>query len=219
MAVYAPFTQDYQWPQDDLDVARVGPMPPVDLINRAVVGREYATYSALFSFPLAAAFGTTIVQIIATDQAADFWVDQVASITWQFDTQNNRFFENNLDGAVRVRDLRTGIDLGYTGAQQPSNWDGSAIGLTWLPNAIPLHLFRKFPNAGIEGQLLWQGTNPIPSGWRDTGTLIQPFCITRQGGLEVTVQSLALGTTGPVNYSRQVTLTFSGWKEYANASR
>jgi hypothetical protein len=201
-------------------------MPAVDLINRSVVGREYATYSTRFTWQgstFDSQFGVSHNAIINTDQAADFWVDQIGAIIWMALKLNTdpSFRQFSIFGpvmAVQVSDIRTGRSLS-TSRVLPTNPDGSPLVLPWPQDAIPIAVMHK--TAALESTPNVVDNIPQPSQFRDTGTLPQPFCVTRSGGLAVTVtnfQNLSVNT-GQILRILDVTLMFSGWKEYANASR
>lgn len=201
------------WPQDAMRVpSGLGSMPPIEFGNRHVTQSEYFALSARFQVPAATQRFTTFSTVLATPQDGDFWCDQIAAVSWQ-NTVGVQGFDVLLGSMVTIIDARTQKSLIYSPSiQAPLNQ-----GVVLPPNSVPLVLFRKFPGTGgPEGDLAYSGNNPTPAGFRDTGTLIQPHCFTRQGGIAV---SLTTNYTSPGNVSYDITLMFSGWKEYANASR
>lgn len=219
MALYQRFTQDFEWPQDDLTVPQLGPMPPTDAINR-IVGREYTTYSTRFQLAanysgLVPVITPFVTQIIQTDQSADFWCDHITALSYASTAAAQGVIE--LPALmVRIRDLRTGADLGFE-QQYPSPSNNPTFTTVPLPpNLVPLGLFGCMPNSGVEAQLAYNGGSPLPDGFRTVGTLPQPFVFTRQGGIEVTW--VTLFSANGQNTTQDVTLLFSGWKEYENAS-
>lgn len=224
MPLYAPFRQNYEWPQDDL-TPPAGLMPPTDPVNRFVVGREYATYSCRLTWQGSTfdqQFGIAKSAVIFTDQSADFWVDQIAATGWVSVNVNGvgftKFNTDSIAMAIQISDMRTGKSLcsSQVGA---TNWDGSALALPWPQDAAPLNVLRK--TNYLEDNNFVVNNIPLPSGFRDTGTLPQPFCVTRQGGLNITMtnfQNLSVNV-GFIVKIIDVSLMFSGWKEYANASR
>lgn len=209
-----------KWPQDELAIPRgLGQMPPVEFGNEKVVGAEFFALSADFVFLHTLPnnnVGPTLTTILPTPQDGDFWCDQIALNSWvTFAGQTVRNSILNLDGFVTIKDIRTQRSL-INSPVFLTPFNGYLI----PRNSLPIGFFRKFPPAGIDGDNLYTGNNPVPTGFRDTGTMIQPFCFTRQGGIEVTMTSAIAppgGVGSPIDYT--VTLTFGGWKEYANASR
>lgn len=227
MPVYAPYRQNYEWPQDDLTPpAGGGPMPPTEVGNRFIVGREYATYSCRFTFDGSVlpnqGFGAIQRTTILTDQSGDFWVDQIAALGLVSINLAGGGFQvfrtDSIAMAIQIADMRTGSSP-FTTQVGAFNWDGSAVALPWPQNAAPLSVLRKTNYA--EDNNFVVDNIPLPSGFRGTGTLPQPFCVTRQGGLYVTAtnfQNLNV-STGLLFKRLDVSLMISGWKEYANASR
>lgn len=209
-----------KWPQDALAIPRgLGQMPPVEFGNEKVVGAEYFSLAADFTFlhtlP-AANIGPTLTAILPTPQDGDFWCDQIAIISWAtFAGLTPRQVVSYPDGVVTIKDVRTGRSMINSPLFNTPNGQGFLL----PKNCLPIQFFRKFPASGVDGDLLYAGAQPVPTGFRDTGTMIQPFCFTRQGGIEVTMTS-ALSPPGgfgsPVDYT--LTIAFGGWKEYANAS-
>lgn len=206
-----------KWPQDDLVVPRgLGSMPPIEFGNKAVVGAEFFSISADFTFLNGLAAITTQLQVLPTPQDGDFWCDQISTISWAtFAGQTVRQVVSYMDGMVTIKDVRTGKPLIYSPLFNTPTNQGFLI----PKNSLPITFFRKFPPSGVDGDLTYAGNNPLPTGFRDTGTMIQPFCFTRQGGIEVTMtnnNSTPGGTGSPLDFV--VTICFGGWKEYANAS-
>lgn len=202
------------WPQDNLTVPKgIGSMPPVEYGNRAVVGAEFfAITSADFLLPHALAAQTVQMQVLPTPQDGDFWCDQISAISWASNfAGQTRNVVSYPDAMVTIRDVRTGQSLIFTPLP--------AAGIFVPKNSLPLTFFRKFPPSGIEGDLAYAGSTPVPTGFRDTGTMIEPFCFTRQGGIEISLtnnNSPVGGFGSTVDFL--VTICFGGWKEYANAS-
>lgn len=214
MALFQPFKNDFEWAQDDLTVPDLGPMPPIDHANRTVTAREYATYSTRFQLPANYSGFNITVQTIFTDQSADFWCDHITAVSYASIAAAQGVVE--LPALmVRIRDLRTGDDIGFQ-QTYPSPNPLPTTTVTLPPNLLPLALFGCMPNSGIEAQLAYNGSAPLPDGWRSVGTLPQPFLFTRQGGIEVTWVNMF--SANLQNTSQDVTLLFSGWKEYENAS-
>lgn len=206
-----------KWPQDDQVVPRgLGAMPPVEFGNKAVVGAEYFALSADFVFPHTLNFLQTQRQVLPTPQDGDFWVDQISIISWgTFVGQTIRQVAAYMDGMVQFSDIRTGTTPIFSPLYNTPPNQGYLI----PQNSLPMALFRKYQRSGVEGDLLYNGNIPLPSGFRDTGTLIQPMLFTRQGGIAVSMTNNVNppgGSGSPVDYT--ITICFSGWKEYANAS-
>lgn len=205
------------WPQDTLAIPRgLGQMPPVEFQNSAVVGAEFFALSADFTFlhtlP-AANVGPTLTVILPTPQDGDFWCDQISIVSWAFITSGApKNVVSYPDGFVTIKDIRTGRSLISSGLFNTPTGQGFLI----PKNSVPLQLFRKFPPSGVDGQLLYDGSQPVPTGFRDTGTLIQPFVFTRNGGIEVTMTTALSPPSAVIDYT--LTICFGGWKEYANAS-
>lgn len=201
-------------------------MPPVDAGNRFVVGREYATYTCRLTWQGSVfdpQFGVAKSTTILIDQSADFWVDQIAaiglvSIKLNTDPTFRQFRTDSIAMAVQISDMRTGKSL-CTTQTLSTNPDGSPVVIPWPQDASPLNVLRKTNYLEDNNNVV--DNVPQPSGFHDTGTLPQPFCITRQGGLNITMtnfQNLSVNT-GFILKILDVSLMFSGWKEYANASR
>jgi hypothetical protein len=218
MALFQPFTPDFEWPQDDLTVPQLGPMPPTDAVNKLVVGREYATYATRLQVAanaggLTAAGGFT-VQMVPVDQSADFWCDHITMLSYA----STGGAQGVLDVPVlmvRIRDFRTGADLGFSQTFPAPSTNPANTTVPLPPNLVPVAMFACMPNSGVEAQLAYAGGAPLPDGFRTVGTLVQPFCFTRQGGIEVTwLNMFADGS----NTTQDVTLLFSGWKEYEHGS-
>jgi hypothetical protein len=203
------------WPQDSLEIpAGMGGMPPMERGNATRSRAEYAVYSTLFLLPLSLAQFTTQTVTLLTDQDGDFWCDQIAVQSFQY--------VNALQGGLitpsaymGVKDIRTGRDLFYSNGVNV-NVNPTPFSTPQIPaNTMPIAMFRKSPDLGSLGPMNYDGTNPLPQEFRDTGTLIQPFCFTRQGGIQV---SLTNPYPIPANIRYEISVMFSGWKEYANAS-
>lgn len=210
-----------KWPQDNLTVPRgLGSMPPIEYGNRAVVGAEFFALSADFSMPHTLAALTTQTQILPTPQDGDFWCDQISVVSWltSFAGQARNLVQYP-DAMVTIKDVRTAKPLIFSPLfNTPSNQ-----GFLIPKNSLPITFFRKFPPSGIDGDLTYSGSQPVPNGFRDVGTMIQPFLFTRQGGIEVTMTNNNVPPGGgagppPTLFDYTVTICFGGWKEYANAS-
>lgn len=193
MAQYLPL-KPYNWPQDEVAIPRgIGSMPPIEYANRILSRSEYATFTATFAAPALQAAGTTAGTIINTDQDGDFWCDQIAIVTWQTSAGTTQLRLPSFEFAVQ--DMRTNRKLFY-------------------PGRVPAAMFRKFPL--VTPTSVYSGQEPSPAQFRTTGTLIQPFCFTRQGGIII---DITYPNAVPAATSYQIDIMFSGWKEYANASR
>lgn len=203
------------WPQDALVVPNgFGSMPPVEAGNRGGIGSEYFCLSTRFQIAANSPAHTVRRDTIATPQDGDFWCDQICAVSWLAlpgggVVRNTQGFVASM---VTMKDIRTARHLVYS----PSFNTFSNQGQLFPANSIPLNLLRKLPQSGTEDGADYDGTTPPPSGFRTTATLIQPYCFTRQGGIEVSLTTLY---AMPAGTSADITIAFSGWKEYANASR
>lgn len=206
----------YSWPQDQLQIPNgFGGMPPLDFGNENVVAAEWFSLTAAFDYAPATPAFTQQTVILPTPQDGDFWVDSIGAVSWLNDTAvPDGDLQRFLAGVVQIIDSRTGRNLIY--GQNPVPLSHPA-GSVFPPNSIPINFFRKLPQSGAESQAgQYTGDTPLPNGFRTTQTLIQPFVVTRQGGLQVTFTSLeAPGATQTFN----IYLGFNGWKEYAHASQ
>ena len=209
-----------KWPQDELAIPRgIGQMPPVEFGNKNIVGAEFFSLAADFTFLHTlgpANVGPTITTVIPTPQDGDFWCDQISIIAWAtFAGQTGRNIVSYPDGFITIKDVRTQRSL----INSPLFNTPTGQGFLVPKNSVPWLLFRKFPPGGLDADFNYNGNQPVPTGFRDVGTLIQPFCFTRQGGIEVSMTSALAppgGTGSPFDYT--LTVCFGGWKEYANAS-
>jgi len=208
---FIPIKPD-RWPQDELRIPDgMGGMPPVERGNRTVVGSEFFALSARFQFATATPAQTFRREILSTPQDGDFWCDQIAVVSWEEEVGEPQDAQRFLQSMVTIRDVRTGKSLIFNRGLA----EGFGAGL--IPtDSVPVNLFRTLPQSGTEVGTDYDGTVPAPAGFRSKGSLIQPFCFTRQGGIEVTMTTLA---TVPANIAFDVNIGFLGWKEYANASR
>lgn len=188
-----------------------GGMPPVEGINRHLIGSEYFCLSSRFVFAAGTPAFTQVSDILVTPQDGDFWCDQITCVSWEEDPAGNpdRDTQHFLASMVTIRDNRTGESLIH-------NPPVAGQAIQFPADSVPINLFRKLPQSGTENGIDYDGSTPAPSGFRATGTLIQPYCFTRQGGISVSITTLF---AVPALISFDVTLAFSGWKEYANASR
>lgn len=191
---YGPI-QPYKWPQDTLQIpgtdgggARF--MPPVEMGNVQVARQEAFTMSGRFDLGAAVAPGTVMNLTIPTDQDGDFWCDQMYMIAW---LTGSYFSLRPPLSTIAISDIRTGRSLTYPGPM-PSNFLATLI------------LFSD--DAGFD-----PASSPLPDGFRSTSTLAKPFCFTRQGGIQLTLNILQ-GYANPTTLD----IAFGGWKEYAYAS-
>lgn len=203
------------WPQDDLHVpSGFGGMPPVNAGNLAL-GHEFFALSGLMHVPAGTAAGSIFRLVLATPQDGDFWVDSIGVVSWDADTvtiplptQDRQQF---LAAMVTIRDQRTGRDVFFNRGL------GQGVGAGAIPiNSLPVNAFRKLPQSGSEVGVDYSGDTPPPSGFRTTGSLVQPLLVTRQGGVELTMTTLFALAVG---HDVQVWFSLNGWKEYAHASR
>lgn len=185
------------WPQDELQVPRAGrgQMPHIERANYERVGREFAQYSTTFNFAGAITAGQEFNLFIQTEMDGDFWCDQIFATGWNTSiapaSQNKPLVGPTID----ISDARTGKYLTYPRRSVPLLFFGSLV------------LFSD--DAGYDNS-----SNPLPDGFRSTATIPQPFCFTRQGGINIT-----LGYPDAVNAgNRLIDIAFSGWKEYRHAS-
>lgn len=195
MPRFAPILKPYSWPQDALAIpGGIGAMPPVSRANREIARAEYAAFAANFTVPNNQAAGAIQSAIIPTDQDGDFWCDQIAAVSWVTIGVAQQLVAMVVAN-MSVVDARTGRSLFY-------------------PDSVPIDLFRKF---SLYTPFNYSGREPNPSGFRQTGTLMQPFCFTRQGAIQLSL-AFPIATTAPTG-SYDLTVMFSGWKEYAHASQ
>jgi hypothetical protein len=203
------------WPQDDYAIPDgLGGMPPVDGVNAVVTRREFFGLSQRFLFPdtVSAYQGQTV--ILPTPQDGDFWCDQIAVVSWLANPEGEgvtKDIQSFLASMVGIVDVRTGLSPIYS----PS-FDVGVSGQLFPSNTVPINLFRKLPQSGTENSVAYDGTTPPPSGFRATWTLNQPWCFTRQGGVQLSVTPLF---DVPDDETFDVTIGFTGWKEFAHASR
>lgn len=161
-------------------------MPPIEYNNATRTEAEFfSLYGELF-FPQFSDVGFTVSAIIPTPQDGDFWADQVSVITTN--SVQPGVEGTTLFSTTEISDIRTGKALTYPGVQTA--------------------LFSKFVKGPTASSPL-----PSPSFFRATGTLMQPYCFTRQGGIKITVV-----LTAQVGQDTRLSINFAGWKEYANAS-
>lgn len=216
MPIFRAFNDTFEWPQDDLTVPQLGPMPPTDSINRLITGREFTTYSGRFQLAAnIAALLTPTPLFIPIDQSADFWCDHITAVSYASTAAAQQVVEMPVV-MVRIQDARTGADLGFEQTYPSPSANPALTTVPLTPNLIPLAIFGCMPNSGIEAQLAYTGAAPLPDGFRTVGTLPQPFLFTRQGGIQVTLVNMF--STVAQNTTQDITLLFSGWKEYENAS-
>lgn len=192
----------YRWPQDQLRIPSGGGklMPPVEHANANVSRQESFTMSGRFDIPLNAVRGTIYDLTLPTQQDGDFWVDQIAATGFACPTIPSGLPQSNFmcPGWISIADMRTGRSL---------------------TNASPE--VRGLPSLFLESRIRFEDQfyAPedifVPSTFRTVGTLIQPFCFTRNGGI---VMRFTLDANVLNNIAYEVTVAFSGWKEYAYAS-
>ncbi len=186
------------WPQETLQVPGAGSrfgMPPVDHANAYVNGRQAFTNSAIFSVTAAQfALGTIHSQTIETEADGDFWASQIYATG--FGTNGGVTTNTVPPGNLQITDLRTGRQLAYP--------RGVALGF----------LTKRFEDTSTPA-----GADQYvpPSAWRGVGTLPEPFCFTRKGGIRLDLQSRTNGTA-LVGWAFEISIAFGGWKEYAHAS-
>lgn len=203
------------WPQDAMEVPSYpGMMPPIEFANKSIVGGEYFALTQRCIFAPATVAFTTQTFTIATPQDGDLWCDQIAMVSFLYTGAAQGVLNVN-DVVVTIKDVKTGHSPIYCPPfKHPPNATIAAGQILLPANAVPLSLFRKFPQEGLDGGFLaYDGETPLPAGFRDTGTLIQPTCFTRQGGIEVAFTNIS----PTVAWQYDITLMFSGWKEYDNA--
>lgn len=202
------------WPQDDLNVpSGFGGMPPINPGNLAL-GQEFFCLSGLVTVAPATPAGSIFGLTLATPQDGDFWCDAIGVVSWDADTVTPGLVQDRqhfITAMVAFRDQRTGRDLAFNRGLSFGVGAGAIP-----PNSVPINLFRKLPQSGTEVDAAYSGDTPPPSGFRTTGSLIQPFCFTRQGGVEITVTTLAAAPAGMTFF---LNFGLTGWKEYAHASR
>lgn len=126
--------------------------------------------------------------VIATDADADFWCNAITLSLNGVSIQGA-----SANPKFQVTDLRTGEDMFFPFARL-------------LQFAMVNNNEDTGPNVGIYP--------PVQSVW---GTFIQPFCFTRNGGIQVSLDTNfptpGLSLTVPYSF------TFLGWKEYRYASK
>ena len=183
------------WPQNTLEVPGAGAayMPPIQLENAQFAEREAFIFYGSISIPDATPTATVFNLFIATDQDGDFWCDQIYLTTFTGVPLVNGPPPPSL---LRITDARTARQLCYP----------EGVSTEFLANRFS---FQDKP-------VIDYSRAPLPDGFRSTATLPQPFCFTRQGGIEITLTMLS--STVGAGVAQTVDMAFSGWKEYANAS-
>lgn len=184
---------DYQWPQDTLAVPNGGgSMPPIETANRDVDRRQSFTLVGEVNYPGASPINTIRNLSLPTDADGDFWVNQI--YLSGVSAKAGGLVNDIPPGTVTFTDVRTGKSM------------------MW-PEACPLDFFRGAMQSEESGFNV--GETPFPNGFRSTGTLIQPWCFTRNGGIQIQF------VCGPIDPTDNFTLSigFAGWKEYAHASQ
>lgn len=203
-----------EWPQDELHVPNgFGGMPPINAGNLAL-GSEFFALTGMIAVAAGTPAGSIFSLVIPTPQDGDFWCDAIGVISWDADTGTvglTQDVQHFLGAMVAIRDQRTGRDLVFNrGVAQ-------GIGAGAIPiDSVPINLFRKLPQSGTEVDMTYSGDTPPPSGFRSTGSLPQPICFTRQGGVQIVMTTLF---AAPADNAFSVWFGFTGWKEYAHASR
>lgn len=188
------------WPQDDNRIPNTGGFkgPPISQANRDRARQESFSVPVTFTLPTTITVGQVLQQYVAMDIDGDFWVDQIYAVGWGLQI-GPRIVQSAypLLGTLDIQDARTGKSL------------------VWPPNSLPttflstLILFSDDTGFDPSG-------SPFPDGFRSTGTLAQPFCFVRGGGITVSLTSAASwnSVAGP----NLTDICFSGWKEYEYAS-
>jgi|SRR5579862_1848145 len=188
MVQYLPL-KPMNWPQDTFQIpaAMADMMPPTGRVNRDITQQESTilTQAFLGYNPLA----NTVTQVIKpTDQDGDFWCDQIFVMGYNVSDGLPNLGANTLG----IADVRTGRSLTFGAADPPLEfWRNSFI----FGDPFP-------PVTGLGGL-------PWPTLYRDTGTLPQPFCFTRQGGIQITLTNI--GQEPAID----LYIVFAGWKEYS----
>lgn len=186
----------YNWPQDTLAIpAGQGRMPPLNKGNVELSRRESFTATTRIDIPANQPAGTIFRAVIPTDQDGDFWCNQIYVEGQEVNAGVAR--EELPLGRVMIRDIRTGWALTY-----PT----PGVSLRLLAARVAL-----FELVSIDLQQV-----TFPAGYRPTGTLIQPFCFTRDGGIEIIYTTDGAGE--PL-HTYELSFSFAGWKEYVYASR
>lgn len=192
MVQYLKFTPP-EWPQDQLQVptASVSQMPPTGRANKQLIRQEATVLTMDFpqtvQFPLQTD-GVIRQFVLPTDQDGDFWCDQIFIQLMAGPASQFVVFPS---GTLGFADLRTGRSLTF--------------GNTDPPLAFWYNSFVSDPNLVIAS-----GSQPLPFGFRNTGTLPQPFCFTRQGGVIVSLAVQPFAQAFPI-----FQIVMSGWKEYS----
>lgn len=203
------------WPQDDYAIPDgMSGMGPIDPINASWPGREFFALSHRFVFPDTVKALSNHQIILNTPADGDFWCDQICCVSWLEDPGGEgvtKDIQQFLASMIGIVDVRTGLTPFFS----PS-FDVGTSGQLFPPNMVPINLFRKLPQSGTENSVAYDGSTPPPSGFRATWTLVQPWCFTRQGGLQINLVPLFDMTEGQ---TIDFTIGFTGWKEYAHASR
>lgn len=184
------------WPQDTLDIpSGQGVMPPINSGNRDVSRRESFTYTGEIVIPVSTPANSVFNLNIPTDQDGDFWCNQIYC-------QGHEVVAGVASltipvGRVHIGDIRTGQYLTYPAP-------GVSLG------------FFVGGNTDDDDPAFPVNSATFPSGFRATGTLIQPFCFTRQGGITITYTQLSATAANELN---TIYFSFGGWKEYVYAAR
>lgn len=190
---YGRFRPYTDWPQSSVEIPDgFGVMPRVEALNAQVTRHEAASYSADFFFPAGTPLGATFSSTIAIDQSGDFWCNEIGVQGYQDIGAQHQ--PNTPPCNLMIRDVRTNRALTY-------------------PAGVPALMFER---RGSIDAVLDPSFFPIPAGARPTGTLMQSFCFTRSGGIQI---DLVLNRAQGGGTSQFFAITFSGWKEYANVSR
>lgn len=177
-------------------------MPPVEIGNVQVSRQESFTLSTSTRITWDdqnAAQASAISRLsLPTDQDGDFWCNQIYVTAFDFSGVVNA----NVTPPtmlMQITDARTGRQLGY-------------------PTGVPLYFLQDFTDFQDKSAAAYSDS-PLPSGFRSTSTLIQPFCFTRQGAVQLELTALGTGAGGlGSGVDLTVDISFGGWKEYAYAS-
>lgn len=182
------------WPQNTLEIPKAGAayMPPVQAENRQFARREAFTLSGSINIADPTGAGAALALFLQTPQDGDFWCDQIYCTMFSGVPVTNGPPPPSL---LQISDVRTGRQLCYP----------EGVSVEFLANDF----------AYQDKPVIDYSTSPLPDGFRSTSTLPQPFCFTRQGGIQLTMTFLT--TTAGLG-ALVADFAFSGWKEYAHAS-
>lgn len=186
--------QPQNWPQDVNRVPNTAgaQMPAISQSNAERDRRESFTYTGTWTIPPGSTAMQNFPLYIATDPDGDFWCDQIAMVGW---FSSLAVMQRPPPSLISIADARTGRALTY-------------------PRSIPTNFLTTLllfsEDAGFQ-----PGGSPYPDGFRSTGTLPQPFCFTRAGGISL-VLTVIPALLPPDTTT--IDIAFGGWKEYERAS-